>query len=191
MPETFSQVDLDKLSALHVGRGWFLEINLPDGWLYLHSGFGRATIDGKEWRGVSDPIGGRLVSMGNVEEARFGQATAIQITLSGVNKEFFQSVYTNRASLEGREANLYFLTRDPETQETLIPLKRVFDGLLSSPELIWENVGTRFVTITLESVWSGQNYPAVGRWSPSGQRKRYPGDKGLDLVGTKTAEQYK
>ena len=191
MSETFSQTDLNKLAGLHVGRGWFLEIDLPDGWLYLHSGFGRTTIDSKEWRGVSDPLSGRLVSMNNIEEARFGQATAIQITLSGVNREFFQSVYTNRASLEGRPANLYFLTRDPETQETLISLKRVFDGLLSSPELIWENVGTRFVTITLESVWSGQNYPAVGRWSPSGQRKRYPSDRGLDLVGTKTAEQYK
>lgn len=181
------------LSGPNIHRAWFLELDLPSGWSYLHSGVGRFTISSKEWRGVSDPIGGRLVSFSRVEEGRFGQATAIKVTLSGANREFLRSIHTTAAEIEGRNANLYFGVFDAETQtiNTDIGLKRVFPGLMSSPELEWGGAGLRTASITLESRWAGLRFPLNQKWNAAGQRKRYAGDKGLDLVGVKTAETYR
>lgn len=185
--------DLEKLSGPHVARNWFLELDLPSGASYLHSGVGRYTIESKEWRGVSDPIGGRLVSLEGIEEARFGQATAITVTLSGANREFLKSVHDTARQLEGRPANLYFAVFDTETAELLLGLKRMFPGKMTAPEIAWGGVGIRTVSLTIESRWAGQNYPFLGKWTPAGQRKRYPGDppdKGLDFVGVETTEKY-
>lgn len=182
--------DLEKLSGPHVARNWFLDLDLPTGRSYLHSGAGRITMDGKEWRGISDPIGGRLVSLDGIEEARFGQATAITITLSGANRAFLKSVHDTALAIEGREAILYFSVFDTETAELLLGPQRMFPGKMTAPEIIWGGIGMRTVSITIESRWAGQNYPFLGMWSPAGQRKRFPFDKGLDRIGIETAEIY-
>lgn len=186
----FTEADLDGLAAPHVGRAWFLEMDLPSGIHRLHNGTGRVSIGGHEWRGVTDPIGGQLVALSNVEEPRFGQAVAVQITLSGANREFFKSINDSARAIEGRRADLYFAVIDQETGEVLIGLKKLFPGKLSAPKTRWEGVGVRTVSVTIESIWSSQNYPFGGKWNGADQRRRYPGDKGLDFVGVKVSENW-
>lgn len=187
----FSEGDRDRLSAPHVARAWFLELDLPDGIVRLHNGIGVVTAGGRDWRGVTDPIGGQLVQMSAVEEPRFGQAVSINITLSGANKAFLQSVHSTRREIEGRRADLYWAAVDGETGEFLIGPKRLFPGKITSPVIHWQGVGTRLVTVTIESLWSGDNYPFGGRWNDADQRRRYPGDKGLQYCGVKVQEQWK
>ncbi|MGH6861118.1 MAG: transcriptional regulator [Phyllobacterium sp.] len=187
----FSEADKEKLRRPHVARAWFLELDLPSGLARLHNGTGRVNIGGYEWRGVTDPIGGQLVAMDNVEEPRFGQAVAVNITLSGANRAFFKSVHTTSKQIEGRRADLYFAVFDAETGEVIIGLKKLFPGKLTSPSLKWSGVGSRDVSITIESIWSSQNFPFGGKWNGADQRRRYPGDKGLDFVGVKVSENWK
>ena len=47
------------------------------------------------------------------------------------------------------------------------------------------------MTVTLESIFSSQNYAFGGKWNGADQRRRYPGDKGLDFVGVKVTETLK
>ena len=188
MSAIFSQADFELLAGPHVTRSWFLEMNLPTGWAYFHTGTGRITLDGKVWRGVADPIAGALVSISDIEEARQGAAPAVQIVMSGANKEFLQSIHANKNDIEGREANLHFAVSDPETGKIIMGLKRLFPGYLSSPEIVWEAMGTRTVAVKIESRWAGFNFQPLGKWSPSGQRRRYPGDKGLDFMGVDISE---
>ena len=108
MAKQFTDEEFEALSAPHVGRAWFLYMDLPSGESRLHTGIGRYQIGGDEWRGVSDPIGGRLVSLGSIEEPRFGQASAIQVALSGADKEFIQSLHDYRGQVEGSRAELNF-----------------------------------------------------------------------------------
>jgi hypothetical protein len=186
----FNDADLDKLSRPHVARAWFLEMDLPAGVSRLHNGTGRVVLDGFEWRGVTDPIGSQLVDIDAVEEPRFGQASAVKVTLSGANRAFFASVHANARDIEGRDALLYWAAFDAETQEVIIGPKLLFPGKLSSPTLRWAGLGLRTVSVTIESIWSSQNYSFGGRWTDADQRRRYPGDKGLQYVGISVAEQW-
>jgi hypothetical protein len=187
----FTEAELDWLARPHIARAWFLDLDLPSGHAYLHNGTGRITIGGHEWRGVTDPVGGQIVSMGNVEEPRFGQAVAVDITLSGANKDFFKSVHASARAIEGRRGDLYWAAFDAETA-TIWPrgLVRLFPGKITSPLLQWQGIGVRTVSITLESIWSSQNYAVGGKWQGADQRRRYPGDKGLDFVGVKVSENW-
>lgn len=186
----FSQADMDKLAGPHVSRCWFGEFDLPSGYARLHSGVGRVQAGGYEWRGVSDPLGGQMVGVSQVEDPRFGQAAKIDITIGSVNVAFYQSVKADARDIEGRSAKIWFGMFDPETEE-LIMFKPVFArGFMSAPTLRRQGVGTRQIGLTIESMWQSQNYPFGGRWTPADQRRRYPGDKGLDLVGVKVTEQW-
>lgn len=186
----FTEDELAKLRRPHVARAWFLEMDLPTGVSRLHNGTGRVAVNGQEWRGVTDPLGSQMVSLNNIEEPRFGQAVAVEVTLSGANRDFFKSVHATARAIEGRRADLFWAAFDGETEELIIPLKKLFPGKLSAPSLKWSGVGLRTVTVTIESIWSSQNYPFGGQWNPADQRRRYPGDKGLDFVGVKVSEQW-
>lgn len=185
----FSTSDLEWLRAPHVAREWFGYFDLPSGEAWLYGGAGRITVDGQEYRGVSDPIGGQLVSVSAVEDPRFGQAAKIDIILASVNVAFFRSVKTDARSLEGRTAILRFGVFDPETGEMRL-FKSMFPGKMSAPSLHRQGVGTRYVGLTIEGFWEAQNYPFGGKWTPADQRRRYAGDKGLDFVGVTVSEQW-
>lgn len=183
----FSSEDRAFLARPHINRCWFGFFDLPSGDAYLHNGVGRVTISGQEYRGVSDPVGGQLVSISAVEDPRFGQAPKVDIIIGGVSSTFFASVKTDARSLEGRTAAISFGLFDAETGEVRV-FKQMFPGKMSSPTLHRRGVGERYITLTVESFWQSQNYPFGGRWSPAGQRARYSGDKGMDFLSVQISE---
>lgn len=187
----FSATDLERLARPHVARAYFLEADLPSGTARFHNGVGTATVGGYDWKGVTDPLGSQMVSLSPIDEARFGYASSVQIMLSGANLAFFKSMHDTARSLEGRDATLYWACFDGETGEVLIGLRRIFRGQMSAPTLRWSGIGERSVGITIESIWSAQNYPFGGRWNDADQRRRYAGDKGLIYVGQDVTEQWK
>ncbi|WP_368517487.1 transcriptional regulator [Rhizobium sp.] len=189
MPNLFSQADREFLRRPHIARAWFMDIDLPGGHWYVHNGAGRVTIGGIEWRGLSDPLGRQFISISAVEDPRFGQAAKLDVVLSGVNLEFLRQVKDNARLIEGRRVDVYWAAFDQETQEVWVGgLKKLFPGYLSAPSIHWAGRGVRIVPITIESLWQSQNFPFGGRWTPADQRRRYPGDKGLDYVGVTVQE---
>ncbi|MEC9246272.1 MAG: transcriptional regulator [Pseudomonadota bacterium] len=185
----FTQADMDWLSGPHVTRAWFGEFDLPTGIRYLHNGVGEVEVEGQTYVGVTDPVGGLLVGISAVEDPRFGQAAKVDIILSGVNVEFFKSVKRDARAIEGRTATLRFGAFDPETGQIKL-FKNMFPGKMSAPTLHRQGVGTRYVGLTVESFWEAQNFPFGGKWNDADQRRRYPGDKGLQFVGVKVAEKW-
>jgi len=187
----FMQDDLDYLSGPHVARLWFLEVDLPDGLRRYHNGVGTIEVGDFEWTGVTDPRGGQLVNISAVQNPKFGQAAAVTITIAGANAEFFKYMHTEARSIEGRSARIFWAAFNPETETPVINLKNMFPGKISRPAISREGVGTRLVTVNIEDMWQAQNYPFGGRWSPADQKRRFPGDKGLDYVGVKVKEVFK
>lgn len=188
----FSSDDLAKLSAPHVCRQFFADVEFADpiGRRRLHTGTGPITIGGQTWYGTSDPFGGQLVGLAGVQEARFGQAPAITAVFSGASLTWFKAIWDE--DIEGTACTIYFAVFDQETGEVLIDLKRVFDGRLSSPAFEMVGLGIRAATIKVISKDEGIQYPATRYdWSPAGQRSRYPADEGLDLIGSDLIEYYK
>lgn len=186
----FSSDEISYLEGPHVARCWFLEVNMPDEMLRFHNGVGRVTTGGYEWRGVTDPVGGQCVSIDAVEEPRFGQAAAVNITLASPSVDFFQEMKSLAREIEGRAAHLYWAAFNPESESVEIALNKLFPGRMSAPRLARRSGGLRSITITVESIWQAQNYPFGGKWSPAGQRRRYAGDKGLDFTGVTVQEQW-
>lgn len=188
----FSSGDLDKLAALHVQRVWCAHFHLPGGDRRLHTGMGRLVLGGEEWEGVSDPFGGQLCAISGMEESRFGQAVAVDIVLAGSNRAFLKSMWDDRAAIEGVAVDLYFAVMDAETGEVLIPLKKVLPGKLTSPRFSMKGASIRAIAVKIVSRWEGLNFAATGAmWSPTGQRQRYAGDKGLDFINAEIVEVYK
>lgn len=191
MTAIFTEDEQDVLARPHVARAWFGAFDLPSGMARFHNGCGTVTIGGFDWSGVTDPVGGQLVSVGMVEEPVFGQAAALQIVIAGASLAFIQSVHSTAAEIEGRSADIYWAAFDAETQQALTGLKKLFPrGRMTSPAIQWGGLAKRLVAITVESVWATQNFPPGGKWNGPGQRARYPGDLGLDFVGVKISENW-
>ncbi|WP_026790340.1 hypothetical protein [Pleomorphomonas oryzae] len=190
MSLSFSPTEAVALAAPHVARAWLVEFDLPSGLLRLHSGAGVVTVGGREWSGVSDPtIPGRMVSVGQVQEPRFGAAAAITFQLGGVTADFLKSL--RKVAVEGRSAKVYFATFDGETQQVIGSPRLLFPrGRMTAPARRWEGIGIRTVEITVENVFSSLNYAPGGRWNQADQRRRYPGDKGLDFIGVDVVENW-
>lgn len=184
----------DKLRAPHVGRVFCMELEFPDETKRLHNGYGNVDLsfDGTEytWRGMSDPTGGTMVSISEIEDPRFGSAPTIDTALTGVDAAYLKSIKDISRDIEGLRANVYFSVVDPEEPNDdglIVPLIPLFPlGRITAPALkrsATENV----VLLTIESFFQSQNYPFGGKWSDAGHRKRYPDDAGLSEMGTEVS----
>lgn len=189
---TFGTDDLQALSGLYVQIAWFAHVDFPSGERRLHAGMGPKFAGGYEWEGVSDPFGGQLVGLGDVEELYFGQAPAVDVVMSGANRSFLKSIWADRHGIEGAACDLYFATFDAETGEEIVEFRKMMDGRLSGMRVMLSGPVVRVVTLKIVSRFEGLNFPATGAmWSPTGQRQRHPGDKGLDYINADIVEVYK
>lgn len=189
MTTLFSNNDREHLRGRNIGQEIFVEIDHPTlGWLYYHGGVGRVTIDGKEYRGVTNPSGTQVVSVGTIEDRRFGTAVAVNVAISGANAAFMSEMKSIARTLEGRAANVYFGLFKFGTHDILL-WKNVLPGLMTAPSLIWEGAGTRTILLTIESEDQARNFSTGDRWSPAGIRKKWgPDIKGFDFMGVDVKE---
>jgi len=188
----FSDDDFAKLQWLHVQRTWLAHCFFPQGERRLHTGMGPLDMGGYTWEGISDPFGGQLVGMSGIEEPIFGQAVAVEIVLSGANREFLKTVWTDRHAIIGRRCDLYFATVEPETGETLVDIKRMIRGKFSAPAFSIIGASVRAIKIKVVAPWEGLNFPETGyMWSPAGARQRNSGDKGQDHVNDQIIDDFK
>lgn len=182
---------LDALDAPHLAFVWLAAFDLPGlGWQYFHNGIGDFEHDGLTWAGVSRPNGGQVVTISSIEEPRFGAAPVVTIVLSGADRAFLRSVWTSRRSLEGRRADVLMAVIDQETERVILPPRTVFRrGRMSAVAFEMEGLSLRTITLSVEGLWSSKNFAPGGMWNPADQQRRYPGDRGLEMMGVTVQEQ--
>lgn len=186
----FSSDDLAALSGPHVQRAFFFDVIWPTERRRYHTGTGPVEIGGFTWQGVNDPFGAALVSLGEVEEPRFGTAPAISILFSGANKDFLREVWTT--DLEGVACDPYFAAFNAESGAVVVGLRKLFEGKVTAPMIECEGLAVRAVSVRIVDIEEGLNYPVTQtQWSPAGHRSRYPGSKGMDYVGSKIIVDFK
>lgn len=181
----------EALTAPNVSIGRFLELTLPSGVQRYHNGYGTATVEGEEWTGVSDPFAGQVVSISDIQDPRFGKAPNVEISLAVSSLDFFRSVKEMASEIEGSRAQLYIAAFNAETEKTITGLIRVFDGFLSAPTFTRQGIGTRSITLNVESFWHSQNYPFGGKWNDAAQQRRFPGDLGFEFSGVQVTETWR
>jgi hypothetical protein len=179
--------------AQDVARALFLRMEGVNGTeVLLHDGVGNFEYNGETWLGMTDPIGGRLVSIRGLEEPEFGQAAPLTITLSGADIEFVKYMRSVRDEIQGNKCSVYWAAFDDYRKVMFGGLKTLFPmGRIWAPTFSQAGIGTRFITLTVEGIWSGMNFPPGTRWNSSDHQKQYPGDKFWDYAGVKVLEQQK
>lgn len=186
-----SAEELAICTRMHVQRFWLAHVFFPFGEKRYHFGIGTLDVAGETWEGLSDPDGSQLVGLDGMEEPRFGQAVAVRALFSGANRTFLKQVWDYAETMEGARCDLWWGVMDAETGEVLIAPKRRMRGKLTVPKLSIVGTSVRLIEIPIVSRWEGLNFPTVeSEWSPTGQRRRHPGDKGLDLIGSNVVEVY-
>lgn len=189
MSAPISLDDRDKLrGGIHVARAWFVYMDLPSGESRTHTGIGTIETLGHEWKGVSDPIGGTLAGVSVVEEPKMGIAANVQLSLSGVNPEFYKEAFDLSEDIEAKRSELSFGVVDQETGHFIIAVRRYIRGFLSSPKHLRPEKQMRMVAINIENINFRANQPFSGKWNDPTQQKRYPGDLGLQYVGYSGSE---
>lgn len=175
--------DLSALEAPHVARAMFFDVQLASGRRRLHSGAGDVTIGGHIWEGVNDPSGEVIVAAGQIQEARLGEAPTVDITVAAASREWLREMWSE--VVEGAACDVYWAMFDGETQAVVMDLRLLFRGRLSAPSFRRVGLTVRDVTLTIESEYSFLNFPTPAMdWTTASQRRRYPGDKGLDFIGS-------
>jgi hypothetical protein len=177
------QERLDAASRRHVHRDVFADVFWPGDRRRYHLGAGKVLVGGETWEGVNSVSRRQLVDLGEIQEPWFGTAPVVNAVFSGIDRAFLRAVWTQ--PIEGVRCDLYWAAFNQETMAEVVPLTILFEGRLSAPAIDMGRNVIRAVTVTIVSKNEGMNYPAPNTdWSPAGQRQRYPGDKGLDTIGS-------
>lgn len=179
----FSDVAATALARPSVVCTILARLHLYDGIARLHPGVGDLQVDGETFQGVSDPGKMRLVQLEAIEEPRAGIASAVRITMTGCDLAFLRAVRGDYLKIEGRQADLLFGLWDQATDKLIAAVPFFPGGRMTAPGMRFASPGVRDFFFTVEGMWSARNFATAGTMTPADQRRRFPGDTALDLVG--------
>lgn len=157
-----------------------------------HLGAGTLVVDGDEYYGVTDPSGARVVSIGYVELPTVQIAAKLDITIRGVDQDFVSLIMTDARLVFGSPMELFFVPIDMTTYQPKGPKFLMFDnGRCGMPTITANASGLRAITIPVDGIWATKNFAPGGRMNNADQTRRFPGDRGAELIGGPAAERIK
>lgn len=156
-----------------------VEIEFPDGMARACSLPFDCEIDGKVFSGI--PV---LGSIGEITEGPENRSYGVALTLAGIPLSFVD--YILAQDVKGREVTLWIGFLNDEN-EIIGDVYKVFVGLADTLDL---KVGQESaVQIAAESILILWERPKTRRYTPADQRARFPGDAGLDYVGSMVSKE--
>ena len=153
----------------------FVQATLASGTLYLWSGMGSTTWNGRTWQGV-----GSLLTISTVEEKSTVAAAGLVVTLSGINPTLLANVlgeFNVSGPVKvflGAFSSPGVLIADPIT---------LWSGNLDQPTI---DVGgeTASISIACESRLLEMNVPVDRRYTDQDQQLDHPGDLAFSFVNS-------
>jgi hypothetical protein len=150
-------------------------LHFADGTKRWHNGSGRVvTPSGEVFDGIGDVGQTRLVSIGQVEEARIGVASVVELALSGVDASTFVATRSSVGAVEGRPAEILLLPYSTDSMQPACDPVEIFTGTMTAPELRRPRRDVREIGLAVEGPWAARNFPSYGKLSPADQKRRYP-----------------
>lgn len=140
------------------------------------SGFGKLkTNDGNIWSGL-----GEFVSVEGLSASIGTGAQSITLSLSGVDPSLVAVSKEQSTLVKGRTAVIYLQFCD-ENWKCLDNPVAIKTGTMDVMTYRMD-AKTASISLTVEGRWTGRRRPQLGLWSDANQKKRYPGDRGLELM---------
>lgn len=170
LPTGFSAL----LTQKTVPGAFLVQLNWPDGTVYMWNGYHSLVWNGQTWLGL-----GHLGGISEVKESTDLAANGLNLTLSGVPSANVAKVLRN--DTQGRPGKVFFgiLNSANPGAFTVDPLC-IFDGVIDNPSLS-DDGKTATIEVPLEKEFI-DNRSAASRYTHEDQKQLYPLDKGLEFV---------
>lgn len=175
MPRSMSPSFLTALQSGEIRPLLFVEANFTSGPLYVWSGVGTITWNGRTWTGV-----GSLGSVSTIEEGSNVEAKGITLSLSGFDATLLTDVLVEFQV--GLPVMVWLGLFD--ATGALIPDPILsFAGRMDEPTLDVDGT-TATILINCENQLVSMNVPVDRRYTNEDQRLDYPGDRALEFVNS-------
>lgn len=158
----------------------FVQFNfdpVDGGVVRLWEGAGSIEVDSLNWRGFAE--------LGSISEASFGFGDAagnITYTLSGVSPALITKAQDESASVRGRSVFLYSHFFDVLTLQPLDDFYLLREDIMDVLTYSGEGPDQRSISVVAETIWVFRNAASFAYFSDKDQKKRWPGDRGLEFV---------
>lgn len=182
-PETIAHA----LAGGRVDVAWLVRFDFTSETLRLWTGNGLlTTADDEQWKGI-----GQLGGLSGIEQAVNGEAPQATFTLSGIDADIMRLARDEfEAQVKGRP--VYVLIQffgvddedDPDNQRPLDSPYALWSARCLTPTFVIEETGERSVSLSAESLFSLRSRPNYAMYTDADQRRRFPGDRGFEFVGS-------
>lgn len=172
-----AQRDLSK--GLSVFYGELFEVWFTSGTAYYWDGFGDLNAHSHTWRGA-----GALVTRSEIPFGIDDEAGDLTLTLSGVDATVVSMVRASEAEIYHRPILIWgqFFGEDLQIPVSGGDRWLIYRGTMDVPTYGISSFDTRTIAIPCESEWSDRNTAKNSLFSDADQKRRYPGDRGLEYV---------
>jgi hypothetical protein len=160
--------------APHVEQVHFVALDLPSGYLRMHTRVGSMTWGGFTWLGV-----GQLGDIGDIDEDAMLRPNGTDVTLSGVDAALVSAAMTEK--YHGRAIAVYWGCLDPSTQVLVSTPETIFAGLMDYMECHL-GAGTGSISVHAEGDLARWQRHRNSLYSHESQSANWPGDRGFDQI---------
>jgi len=177
--EMLAVATADVVRPIYLVKAEFDSTPPEDRNLYLWSGFGNLTFNGKNYLGV-----GNLLSISAVDESTDLKATGASIVLSGIQSPLL--AIARDEDYQGRPITIYLGALD-DTGDLIASPTVLFSGFMDVMT-ISEAGETSTISVTAENKLIAFDRSYVRRYTAEDQKIDYPNDMGFEFVA-KIADQ--
>lgn len=156
----------------------------------FNKGVGTRVINGEKWQGFESPEQLQLISIGDIMHPKVNVATATEITLCGVTREFLKQVKLDTRMIYGSKVTFYTQAYDTDTYQPKGNFVQISTGICGRPKMMRDASGLRQLTIVVEGEEYNKNFSPGGLLSDADQKARYPGDRMCELMGGTSLERW-
>ncbi len=155
-----------------------VKMDFTDGANFYWAGFGPLrTADNQIWDGTNN-----LASVSGLASAIGTIAPQTTFTMSGVSARVAALARSQSDLVKGRDVDvaIQFFADD----WSLLDFLPVWSGEMDRMTYKASGDGTFVVSLSAEGVWTGRSRPPFGLYTDADQQSRFPGDRGLEQVGS-------
>lgn len=151
---------------------YYLALQWPTGWLYVHSGVGEREYKGNTYLGI-----GELGSIGQIKEDGKANAKRLSVSISLTDTALVREVLADDPI--GNEANLDIVVLDEDLR--IIDGDVLFNGTIGDLDIVKGDIAK--ITLSLVDWLEVWNRPIQNNlYSDAAQQALYPGDQFFDQV---------
>lgn len=149
----------------------FVELDFASGFIRFWGGVGPITWDGKTWTG-----GGQLLEVSQIDETQSVEATAAQITLSGVPSTLVSVAYSDFS--QGRPVRIWLGLLDVTSGAVLADPVQIFAGRMDTIG-DQDSGDTATISVSAESNLADLDRLRVRYYTDQDQQRLFPADRSL------------